>query len=136
MKSQKCENPLYRSQMMSKIRSKDTYIELIARKYLFSRGFIYRKNVRTLPGTPDIVLKKYNTVIFINGCFWHHHQGCKRAGIPKTNIEYWQNKISKNTKNGQNINSQLISMGWKVIVIWECELSKLRFDDTMKRIVN
>ena len=82
-----------RSRNMSHIKSKDTSLEIIVRKELFKRGFRYRKNVKDLPGKPDIVLKKYNTAIFVNGCFWHHHYNCKFAVYPKTNKEYWRNKI-------------------------------------------
>lgn len=126
--------PLNRRVMMSKIKGKNTSIEVMCRKYLFSRGFRYRKNFRTLPGTPDIVLKKYKTVIFVNGCFWHHHEGCKKARIPKTHTDFWQNKIDRNIKNDQLHTQQLIDLGWKVIVIWECELSKKKFKSTMDRV--
>ena len=127
---------LDRRVLMSKIKGKNTSIEVMCRKYLFSRGFRYRKNLRTLPGTPDIVLKKYKTVIFVNGCFWHHHEGCKKARIPKTHTDFWQNKIDRNIKNDQLYTQQLIELGWKVIVIWECELSKKEFQTTMERIIS
>ena len=128
--------PLDRRVMMSKIKGKNTSIEVMCRKYLFSRGFRYRKNLKALPGTPDIVLKKYKTVIFVNGCFWHHHEGCKKARIPKTHTDFWQNKIDRNIKNDQLHTQQLIELGWKVIVIWECELSKKEFQTTMERIIS
>ena len=128
--------PLDRRVLMSKIKGRNTSIEVMCRKYLFSRGFRYRKNLRTLPGTPDIVLKKYKTVIFVNGCFWHHHEGCKKARIPKTHTDFWQNKIDRNIKNDQLYTQQLIELGWKVIVIWECELSKKEFQTTMERIIS
>lgn len=128
--------PLNRRVMMSKIKGKNTSIEVMCRKYLFSRGFRYRKNFRTLPGTPDIVLKKYKTVIFVNGCFWHHHEGCKKARIPKTHTDFWQKKIDRNIKNDQLHTQQLLDLGWKVIVIWECELSKKEFQTTMERIIS
>ena len=127
---------LDRRVLMSKIKGKNTSIEVMCRKYLFSRGFRYRKNLRTLPGTPDIVLKKHKTVIFVNGCFWHHHEGCKKARIPKTHTDFWQNKIDRNIKNDQLYTQQLIELGWKVIVIWECELSKKEFQTTMERIIS
>lgn len=127
--------PLERRVMMSKIKGKNTSIEVMCRKYLFSRGFRYRKNLRTLPGTPDIVLKKYKTVIFVNGCFWHHHEGCKKARIPKTHTDFWQKKIDRNIKNDQLNTQQLIELGWKVIVIWECELSKIEFQTTLDHVV-
>ena len=128
--------PLERRVLMSKIKGKNTSIEVMCRKYLFSRGFRYRKNLRTLPGTPDIVLKKYKAVIFVNGCFWHHHEGCKKARIPKTHTDFWQKKIYRNIKNDQLHTQQLIELGWKVIVIWECELSKKEFQTTMERIIS
>ena len=126
---------LDRRVLMSKIKGKNTSIEVMCRKYLFSRGFRYRKNIRTLPGTPDIVLKKHKTVIFVNGCFWHHHEGCKKARIPKTHTNFWQNKIDRNIKNDQLHTQLLIELGWKVIVIWECELSKKEFQTTMERVI-
>lgn len=92
-------NPEQRHNCMSRIRSKDTKPEMLVRKYLFAHGFRYRVNVKSLPGTPDIVLKKYQTVIFINGCFWHGHEGCKYFILPKTNVDFWSNKIEGN-KNG------------------------------------
>lgn len=127
--------PLDRRVMMSKIKGKNTSIEVMCRKYLFSRGFRYRKNLKALPGTPDIVLKKYKTVIFVNGCFWHHHEGCKKARIPKTHTNFWQNKIDRNIKNDQLHTQLLIELGWKVIVIWECELSKKEFQTSMERVI-
>lgn len=127
--------PLERRIMMSKIKGKNTSIEVMCRKYLYSCGFRYRKNVRLLPGTPDIVLKKYKTVIFVNGCFWHHHEGCKKARIPKTHIEYWRNKIDKNMRNDYLHTNQLKKLVWKVVV-WECELSKNEFHTSMVRVIN
>lgn len=113
-----------RSNIMSKVLSKDTKPEIIVRKFLFSRGFRYRKNVNTLAGKPDIVLAKYKTIIFIHGCFWHGHVNCPAYRMPKSNIEYWQKKISTNIERDiQNINS-LKSMGWNIVIVWECELKK------------
>ncbi|WP_461826573.1 very short patch repair endonuclease [Dysgonomonas sp.] len=107
---------------MSKIRSKDTKPELALRKALFARGFRYRVNVPTLLGKPDIVLRKYKTVIFLNGCFWHRHEGCKYAYTPKTNTEFWVDKINSN-KNRDKINLQkLTALGWDVLTVWECEI--------------
>ena len=111
-----------RSYNMSQIRSKDTKPEELVRKYLFSKGFRYRKNDRRLPGTPDIVLPKYKTVIFVNGCFWHGHQGCKYFVWPKNNADFWKLKIETNIQRDEEKQSQLREMGWKVIVIWECQL--------------
>lgn len=107
---------------MSHIRSKDTVPEIMVRKELFRRGFRFRKNVRTLPGSPDIVLSKYRTVIFVNGCFWHGHEGCKYYVLPKTNVEFWKNKIERNRSRDIEERQQLTSMGWHCITIWECQL--------------
>ena len=124
-----------RSYNMSCIKGKNTKPEEIVRKYLFSLGFRYRKNDKRLPGTPDIVLPKYRTVIFVNGCFWHGHQGCRYFVVPKTNTEFWMNKIDANRARDQKKISELEAMGWRVIVIWECELKQDKQDDTLRRIV-
>ena len=113
-----------RSWNMGQIKGKDTSIEIIVRKYLFHHGFRYRKNVTTLPGKPDILLPKYKTVIFVNGCFWHHHYGCKLAYIPKTNIEYWIDKFNTNIENDIKHEKELKQMGYKVITVWDCELKE------------
>lgn len=124
-----------RSYNMSRIKGKNTKPEETVRKYLFAQGFRYRKNVRNLPGTPDIVLSKYKTVIFVNGCFWHGHKDCRYFVIPKTNTEFWVNKISAN-RNRDEINIQkLIELKWKVIVVWECQLKKGKTDETLQRLV-
>ncbi len=120
---------------MSCIKGKNTKPEEIVRKYLFSQGFRYRKNDKRLPGTPDIVLPKYRTVIFVNGCFWHGHQGCRYFVVPKTNTDFWMNKIDTNRIRDQKKISELEAMGWKVIVIWECELKPGKQDDTLGKIV-
>ena len=108
---------------MSHIRSTNSRPEEIVRKYLFSRGLRYRKNVRSLPGTPDIVLKKYRTVVFVNGCFWHHHD-CGRFVWPATNTEYWRKKIDRNTERDKENYDLLTAQGWQVLIIWECQLKK------------
>lgn len=113
-----------RSWNMSRIRSKDTSIEVAVRSYLFKLGYRFRKNVKNLPGKPDIVLPKYKTVIFVNGCFWHRHSGCRFASVPKSRIEYWNEKFRRNTENDSKNKEILESMGWKVIVLWECDLKK------------
>ena len=123
-----------RSRNMSRIRGKDTSIEIKVRKYLFGQGFRYRKNVKDLPGKPDIVLPKYRTAIFINGCFWHHH-GCKLALYPKTNSDFWLTKINKNVDNDKRNQEMLLSAGYQVITIWECDIEK-RFDETMKNVID
>jgi len=124
-----------RSEIMSHIRSKDTKPEIAVRKYLFSKGFRYRKNDKRYPGTPDIVLPKYKTVIFVHGCFWHGHEGCKYSKMPKTNIEYWERKISRNkVRDLENIRL-LEDFGFRVIVILECEM-KYDFEQRMTEIIN
>ncbi len=116
--------PEHRSWNMSRIRGKDTKIEVKVRKYLFSKGFRYRKNDRRYPGKPDIVLPKYKTMIFVNGCFWHQHPGCIQSRLPKSNTEYWEVKMKKNISNDELHQKQLREMGWTVIILWECELKK------------
>jgi len=118
-----------RSYNMSRIRSKDTKPEMLVRKFLFSKGFRYRLHDKKLPGKPDIVLPKYKTVIFIHGCFWHGHEGCKYFVVPKTRAEWWLNKINNNTSKDEDSEVKLIDAGWKVIVIWECEVkNKTNFE--------
>lgn len=112
-----------RSMNMSHIRSINSKPEEIVRKHLFSKGFRYRKNVRTLPGCPDIVLPKYRAVVFVNGCFWHKHD-CPKFVWPSSNQEYWRPKILRNVERDQLNRQKLEALGWKVIVVWECELKK------------
>lgn len=113
-----------RSYNMSQIRSKDTKPEMVVRKILFSNGFRFRLHRNDLPGKPDIVLSKYRTVIFVHGCFWHGHEGCRYFVVPKTRTEWWLNKINRN-KTLDEINARkLQDMGWKVIQIYECMLKK------------
>mgnify|MGYP002761706358 FL=1 len=124
-----------RSRNMSHVRGKNTKIEVKVRSYLFRKGFRFRKNDHRLPGTPDVVLPKYKTVIFVNGCFWHQHLGCKKATIPETNHDFWEKKLSSNVVNDKLDRDALEAMGWKVITVWECELKK-NFEDVMERIVH
>lgn len=119
-----------RSMNMSHIRSTNSKPEEIVRKYLFSKGFRYRKNVRKLPGCPDIVLPKYNTVIFVNGCFWHKHD-CPRFVWPSSNKDYWEPKILRNVERDQKNTEELRSLGWRVITVWECELKKALRDERL-----
>jgi DNA mismatch endonuclease (patch repair protein) len=108
---------------MSKIRSKNTKPELALRKSLFARGFRYRVNDTKLHGKPDIVLPKYKTIIFLHGCFWHRHENCKYAGnTPKTNTEYWINKINSNRERDKINLQKLTALGWNVLIVWECEI--------------
>lgn len=120
-----------RSYNMSRIKSKDTKPEEIVRKYLFANGFRYRKNDKRLPGTPDIVLPKYKTVIFVNGCFWHGHKQCRYFVIPKSNTKFWVDKINKNIDRDATNIDKLILLGWNVITVWECELKKDKREDTL-----
>ena len=122
-----------RSWNMSRIRSKDTSIEICVRRWLFHHGYRYRKNVKSLPGKPDVVLNSYKTVIFIHGCFWHRHPGCKDTTTPKTRTDFWNEKFEKNVLNDVRHKYDLESMGYKVIVIWECEVTK-HLDETMNRV--
>lgn len=112
-----------RSEIMSRVKGKDTKPEELVRKYLFSKGFRYRKNDRRYPGKPDIVLPKYHTVIFVNGCFWHQHENCKSATIPVSNSAYWKEKLQRNIDRDRQTRRQLESDGWHVVVLWECEIS-------------
>ena len=112
-----------RSDIMSRVRGKNTKPEEIVRKYLFSKGFRYRKNDTRYPGKPDIVLPKYHTMIFVNGCFWHQHFGCKAAALPEANHQYWEEKLTRNAERDKHEIQQLTDMGWRVIIVWECEIS-------------
>ena len=128
-------SPKVRSYNMSQIRGKDTKPEELVRKYLFSQGFRYRKNDSRLPGKPDIVLPKYRTVIFINGCFWHKHEGCRFFVWPKNNADFWRKKILSNVERDQRNYAELQQLGWNIIVVWECELKKELLLKTFNKIV-
>lgn len=121
-----------RSAVMAKIKGKDTKPEWIVRRYLFSRGYRYRKNVKGLPGTPDIVLRKYGIVIFIHGCFWHGHE--VDGTMPKTNREFWKNKIEGNKLRDERNKEELRKMGWSVITVWECQLKPAVRQQTLLEI--
>lgn len=114
--------PEQRHQCMSHVRGRNTKPEMIVRKFLFAHKFRYRLHVNRLPGTPDIVLHKYQTVIFVNGCFWHGHNGCPLYTLPKTNTQFWQTKINRNIERDLNNRLKLRQMGWHVIQLWECQL--------------
>ena len=129
-----------RSQIMSKISGKETEPEVLVRKFLFRKGFRYRKNDKRYPGTPDIVLPKYKTVIFVHGCFWHGHN-CRAGKLPETRKEFWQNKIDTNIARDKKNRQDLEKLGWKVLVIWQCELKnkKIRAEklkETEQKIQN
>jgi DNA mismatch endonuclease (patch repair protein) len=124
-----------RAQLMSRIRKVNTKPEMVVRKFLFKEGFRYRLHDRKLPGSPDIVFRKLKTVIFVNGCFWHGHDGCKYNKYPKSNQSYWIPKILK-TKERDKINSVLYrKMGWRMIVIWECDLQKTKVLTTFESLI-
>ncbi len=126
-----------RSYNMSRIRNKDTKPEILVRKFLFANGFRYRLNYKKLPGKPDIVLAKYKTVIFVNGCFWHGHENCKYFKLPATRTEWWKEKIEGNIKNDITKHELLREAGYKVMVIWECEVkNKSIFDRIINEIRN
>ena len=128
-------SPKTRSFNMSRIRSKDTKPEEIVRKYLFSKGFRYRKNDARFPGKPDIVLPKYKTVIFVNGCFWHKHEGCRYFSWPENNAEFWAKKINANVERDAKNYAHLQQLGWHVIVIWECDLKANHRTITLLRLI-
>lgn len=128
-------NPEQRKYNMQQIRGKDTKPEILLRKLLFKEGFRYRINDRKLPGKPDIVLKKYNTVVFVNGCFWHGHTDCRYFVIPKTRTEFWTEKINGNRERDLRNEEQLKSAGWNIITVWECELKKNSIEETLKLLI-
>ena len=127
------KTPAERSENMSRIHSINTKPEEIVRKYLFSHGFRYRKNDKRYPGKPDIILPKYHTIIFVNGCFWHMH-GCSRSRLPRSNQEYWKSKIERNIQRDAENQQKLEADGWKVIVVWECELKKRTAEERLSRL--
>ena len=124
-----------RSYNMSRIRNKDTKPELLVRKFLHKNGFRYRLHVKDMPGKPDIVLPKYKTVIFIHGCFWHGHEGCRYFVVPKTRTEWWLNKIQVNATNDARAENTLKADGWNIIKIWECELKKASINETLPQLL-
>ena len=123
-----------RSVRMSHIHSVSTKPELRLRHALWRLGFRYRVNDKRLPGSPDIVLPKYHTVIFVHGCFWHGHKGCKNYTVPKTNTDFWTAKVARNQERDQETWRQLEAKGWSVIIVWECELKKAVLDETIRRV--
>jgi len=126
-----------RSDIMSRVKSKDTQPELLVRKALFTRGFRYRVHDKKLPGMPDIVLKKYNAIIFIHGCFWHGHMGCSRSRLPSSRKEFWSEKIKKNIERDTKTLKSLSEMGYRILIIWECSLkgkNKIPFTQLMDEI--
>ena len=127
--------PEQRHRCMASIKSRNTKPEVLVRKFLFARGLRFRINVKRLPGTPDIVLKKYRTCIFVNGCFWHGHEGCKYYVMPKTNTEFWKAKIERNRARDLDRRIKLRDMGWHVIQIWECQLKPKVREEYLKGLL-
>ena len=125
-----------RHRCMSNVRSKNTKPEIMVRKFLFSNGYRYRVNRKDLPGKPDIVLPKYRTVVFINGCFWHGHQNCKYATIPETNHDFWLTKISGNVERDKLTREKLFQLGWNVIDIWQCQLKPHEKETTLNYLIS
>lgn len=124
-----------RSFNMSRIKGKNTKPEMLVRKFLFGNGLRYKLHDKTLAGKPDLVFPKHRTVIFIHGCYWHGHEGCRYFVVPKTRTEWWLNKINGNkTKDAQNITA-LEEAGWKIIVVWECELKTVKREETLKQLL-
>jgi DNA mismatch endonuclease, patch repair protein len=124
-----------RSYNMSRIKGKDTKPEMLVRKFLHAQGFRYKLHDKTLPGKPDLVLPRYKTVIFIHGCFWHAHTNCKYFTIPKTRTQWWTNKINTNKANDTKAVKSLRKEGWKVIVLWECQLKKESDEKALKKLI-
>lgn len=120
---------------MSRIRGKDTKPEIIVRQYLFSEGFRFRKNDKRYPGHPDVVLPKYRTMVFVNGCFWHGHENCKYYVVPKSNTEFWTAKIKRNRERDKADFEALTLKGWNVITIWECQLDRPVREGTLSQLV-
>jgi len=127
-------NPDKRSWNMSQIKGKDSKPELLVRSYLHCSGFRFRANVKSLPGRPDIVLKKYNAIIFVDGCFWHRHKGCKYSYIPKSRKDFWETKFINNIQRDKIVNEELSKSGWNVHRIWECDINKDNLSSLVKKI--
>lgn len=133
------KTPEERSKNMAAIHSRNTKPEIWFRKQLFARGYRYRLNTNKIQGHPDIYLRKYNTAIFIHGCFWHRHQGCKYAYMPKSRVEFWNKKFDANIKRDEKIKEELYNRGIKCLIIWECSIKKMRKEngfylENMKRV--
>lgn len=125
-----------RSEIMSKIKKTNTKPEMIVRKFLFSQGLRYRIHNKKLIGNPDIVLPKYKTIIFVNGCFWHAHNNCKLNRMPKSNTDYWIPKILRNVERDETNRVELEKLGWNVITVWECELGVKKREDVLIELYN
>ena len=126
--------PQQRHRCMSHIRSRGTMPEMAVRKWLWTHGYRYRLNVKSVPGKPDIVMRKYRTAIFVNGCFWHGHEGCRQFVLPKTNTAFWQAKIDRNRERDRRNEEMLRANGWQVITLWACNLTQNRLEPTMQQV--
>lgn len=126
--------PEQRHKCMSRVHSTATKPEMLVRRWLWGHGYRYRLNVTSVPGKPDIVMRKYRTAIFVNGCFWHGHEGCSRFLIPKSNSDFWRTKIEYNKARDQKNYNVLNQAGWQVIVVWECQLRKNLLENTMQKV--
>lgn len=125
----KKHKPMTRSENMARVKSVNTKPEIFLRKLLWHKGFRYRVNYSKLPGKPDIYIPKYNTAIFVNGCFWHMHENCKLSSIPKNNYDFWKNKLEGNVERDKKNYKELENMGIKVVVVWGCEIKEMMKDD-------
>jgi DNA mismatch endonuclease (patch repair protein) len=124
-----------RSYNMSRIKAANTKPEMLVRRYLHAQGYRYTLHNKNLPGKPDLVLSKYKTIIFVNGCFWHGHKNCKYYTVPKTNTDWWLNKINRNITNDIKVIKALKQAGWKVLVIWECKLKPAKIEKTLASLL-
>jgi DNA mismatch endonuclease (patch repair protein) len=124
-----------RSQIMRSIKGMNTMPELLVRQFLFKKGFRFSLHRKNLPGTPDIVLRKYKTIIFVNGCFWHGHLDCSKSSLPKTRIQFWHDKIARNREKDIINEKKLIDLGWNVITVFQCELKNKNIEDTMSNVI-
>lgn len=131
------KRPMTRSENMARVKNKNTKPEIYLRKILWHRGFRYRINYKQLPGSPDIFIPRYNTTIFVNGCFWHMHENCKYSSIPKTNRDFWEKKLKSNVKRDAKNYDELKKLGFNVIVVWQCEINKMKSDESiLENIIN
>lgn len=126
--------PAQRHKVMSRIRSRNTKPEKLVRQWLWRHGYRYRLNVKSVPGKPDIVMRRYRTAIFVNGCFWHGHEGCDKFRMPQTNVDFWEHKIHRNRERDQKDYQVLHDNGWQVIVVWECQLQPKLIEQTMLQV--
>ena len=124
-----------RSEIMSKIRAKNTSPELLVRRFLFSQGYRFRLHDKKLPGTPDITLPRYHLVIMVNGCFWHGHKNCSNFRLPKSRVLFWKDKIEKNVTRDEAVKRKLRKLGWRVLIVWECQLNPEKSDKTLAKLL-